>query len=170
MGLLNAGREVRTIRDLLSGAEQEARGGGDDVPGPEHLLLAAMELADGTASRALARFGVDPASLRAALERVHTDALAGIGMQAPGPVDDEAGEPSTGLATGVFRSTPQAQQVFHEAVTLSKSTVPSRLLGAHVVAAVCALEHGTAVRVLTALGLDRSQLRLAALNEASTAK
>jgi ATP-dependent Clp protease ATP-binding subunit ClpA len=170
MGLMNVGREVRTIKDLLSGAEQEARRGGDDVPGPEHLLLAAMKLADGTAARALGRFGVDTASLRAALEQVHTDALAGLGMQAPGPVDDEAGAPSSGLATGVFRSTPPAQQVFHNAVTLSKSTVPSRLLGAHVVAAVCALEHGTAARVLTALGLDRSQLRAAALNEAGTAR
>ncbi|MBK6300079.1 MAG: hypothetical protein IPF40_03180 [Actinomycetales bacterium] len=47
MGLFNAGRDVRTINALLTGAEREARRGGDALPGPEHLLLSALDLADG---------------------------------------------------------------------------------------------------------------------------
>jgi ATP-dependent Clp protease ATP-binding subunit ClpA len=170
MGLLNAGREMRTIKNLLSGAERESRRGGDDLPGAEHLLVAAVDLPDGTAARALGRFGIDADSLRAALEQVHADALAGAGVQAPGPVDAAADVASLAPASGVFRSTPQAQQVFRDAVALSKSSTPSRLLGAHVVAAVCALEHGTAARALSALGLDRSDLRAAALDEADAAR
>jgi ATP-dependent Clp protease ATP-binding subunit ClpA len=169
MGLLDAGREVRTIKALLTGAEREALRGGDGMPGPEHLLVSAVELADGTAARALGRFGVDAASLRAVFEQVHADALAGVGVRVPDPVDEADGERSSGPAPGIFRSTPQAQRVFQDAVALSKSTVPSRLLGAHVVAAVCGLEHGTAARVLAALGLDRGRLREAALKEARDA-
>lgn len=75
MGLFNAGRDVRTINALLTGAEREARRGGDALPGPEHLLLSALDLADGTAALALGRFGVDGAALHAALERVHAEAL-----------------------------------------------------------------------------------------------
>ena len=70
MGLFNAGRDVRTINALLTGAEHEARRGGDALPGPEPLLLSALNLADGTAALALGRFGVDGAALHAALERV----------------------------------------------------------------------------------------------------
>ena len=54
-----------------------------------------------------------------------------------------------------------------DAVALSKQASPSRLLGAHVVAAVCAVEHGTSARVLAALGIDRSELRTAALTQAA---
>lgn len=166
MGLLNAGHEMRTINALLAGAEREARRRGQDLPGPEHLLLSAVELSDGTAARALDRFGVDAASLRAAIDQVHTDALADMGIQAPRPPDDNARAGLSGPASGAFRSTPQARQVFRDAVTLSKSGARSRLLGAHVVAAVCALEQGTGVRALHALGVDRAQLREAALAEA----
>jgi ATP-dependent Clp protease ATP-binding subunit ClpA len=201
VGLLNAGKEIRTIKTVLLGAEREAHWSGDSIPGPEHLLISATELPDGTAARALERVGVDPAALRTAIEQVHVAALENIGIEEPnGKPDDEArasgdtpdrdtvpGDgtaladettPSGRVATaaGVFRSTPQAQQVFQEAVALSKSTRPSRLptrpsrlLGAHVVAAICALEQGTAARALSQLGVDRHQLRAAALDEAREA-
>lgn len=51
-------------------------------------------------------------------------------------------------------------------MALSKSVRPSRLTGAHVVAAVCALERGTAARALSILGVDRDSLRDAARAEA----
>lgn len=166
MSLMTAGREMRTINALLSAAEDEARRGGDAVPGPEHLLVAAMDLADGTAASALARFGVDTGALRTALEGVHAQALASVGL--PGP-DTAAGPGLSGPAAGLYRSTPQAEQVFQEAVALSKTSSPSRLLGAHVVAAVCALEHGTPALALAALGVDRGELRAAALTQANEA-
>jgi hypothetical protein len=43
---------------------------------------------------------------------------------------------------------------------------PSWLRGAHVVAAICDLEHGTAARALAALGVDRDRLREASHAEA----
>jgi hypothetical protein len=64
--------------------------------------------------------------------------------------------------TGALRSTPQAQQVFQQAVASSKATRPSLLKGAHVVAAVSDLERGTVARALEVLGVDRAALRAAA--------
>ncbi|PWW22821.1 ClpA/ClpB-like protein [Geodermatophilus normandii] len=155
MGIVTALRDLRTVRALLTGAETEARRGGERTPGPEHLLLAATALPDGTASAALARVGVDPDGLRAAVEAAHTAALASVGVGA------ESGEPALrGPATGPMRSTPQAQQVFRAAVAAARAAA-SPLRGAHVVAAVCDLERGTAVRALESLGVDRDRLRAA---------
>jgi hypothetical protein len=53
MGLVNAVRDMRTIKWLLTQAEAEARNGGEETPGPEHLVLAATTLPDGTAGNAL---------------------------------------------------------------------------------------------------------------------
>jgi len=159
MGLLDAVQDVRTVKRLLTGAEAEARSVGEQVPGPEHLLLAATELPDGTAARALAAVGVGPGQLRTAIEEAHQGALASLGIEVEPPTGAEPG--LRGPATGVLRSTPQAQRVFQEAVALSKSTT-SRLRGAHVVVAASRLDHGTTARALAALGLDRDQLREAA--------
>ena len=162
MGVLDAVRDVRTIKQLLTEAEAEARRDGEEVPGPEHLLLAATTLPDGTAARALARVGADGPGLRTAIEQVHTGALAGAGVGAERGLGATAELESP--AGGAFRSTPQAQRVFQQAVALSKAT-SGRLQGAHVVAAVCDLRHGTVARALTALGVDRERLREAALGE-----
>ncbi|MGY1604954.1 Clp protease N-terminal domain-containing protein [Geodermatophilus sp. SYSU D00815] len=166
MGLVDAVRDVRTIKHLLTRAEAEARAAGEELPGPEHLLLAAAALPDGTAVRALRQVGTDPERLRAAVEQAHRHALAAVGVDAAPPADADG---LRAPATGAFRSTPQAQQVFQEAVRLSKSARPARLRGAHVVAAVCDLERGTAARALTALGVDRAALRAAARAEAGLA-
>jgi ATP-dependent Clp protease ATP-binding subunit ClpA len=153
MGIVTAVRDLRTVRALLTGAEAQARSSGEATPGPEHLLLAATALPDGSAAAALARVGVDPGRLRDAVEAAHAAALASVGV-ATGPV-----EPALrGPATGPMRSTPQAQQVFRAAVAAAKAA-RSPLRGAHVVAAVCDLERGTAVRALETLGVDRHRLK-----------
>ncbi|WP_208723245.1 Clp protease N-terminal domain-containing protein [Corallococcus llansteffanensis] len=163
MGLLNAVRDLRTIQQLLTKAEAEALRAGEELPGPEHLLLSALELPDGSAVRAFERVGADSSALRKAIEAAHHNALAAAGLAE----DDDGVEAPVERrpAPGAFRSTPQAQQVFQQAVALSKSTRPSRLRSAHVVAAACALERGTAVRALTALGVDRARLKAAACAE-----
>jgi len=167
MGLWNAVHSMRTMKQLLQRAEVEARQHGDEVPGPEHLLLAALTLPDGTAGRALGRAGVDPASLRRAVEEVHAAALTSVGIHAE---DGVAAPVPRAPARGPFRSTAPAQRAFQSAVALSKSDgSDGRLLGAHVVAAVSELERGTAIRALAALGIDRTALRAAALAEASAA-
>jgi ATP-dependent Clp protease ATP-binding subunit ClpA len=164
MGLVNAVRDVCTIKRLLTRAEAEARSGGEQTPGPEHLLLAATALSDATAARALERVGVGPQLLRTAIEEAHASALAAVGIEVEHPSGGTAGLRSP--ASGIFRSTPQAQQVFQEAVALARSTQPSGLQGAHVIAAICDLEHGTTARAFSALAVDRDRLWEAACAEA----
>jgi len=160
MRLVNAIRDLRTIRELLTEAEAEARRGGEERPGPEHLLISAAALPDRTAARALARVGVSVDALRTAVQSAHADALGAVDSAEPTP--SAASTALRARATGALRSTPQAQQVFQQAVASSKATRPSLLKGAHVVAAVSDLERGTVARALEALGVNRAALRAAA--------
>jgi ATP-dependent Clp protease ATP-binding subunit ClpA len=164
VGLLNGVRDIRTIKRLFTQAEAEARNSGEETPGPEHLLLAATALPDGTAAQSLERVGIDPQRLRSAIEEVHASALAAVGIEVERTPNHATA--LHGSATGLFRSAPQAQRVFQEAVALSKTSKPRRLLGAHVVAATCDLQYGTVARALTALGVERDRLREAARAEA----
>lgn len=155
MGPTNIVRQMRALSALLRAAEDEALRGGDDRIGPEHLLLAALELPDGTAGRALARAGADPGGLRGALAQEHADALASVGITAP-PEPADVPDPSSGR--GRYRRTPAADRVIGEMARRGDSERPRRLVGAHVVAAVAELEHGTAARALVLLGVERAAL------------
>lgn len=146
--------EARTVSALLDGAERHANRAGELLPGTEHLLLAALDLADGTARRAFERAGVDPAALAAAIERQHVDALATVGVAAPGDLP-VVPAPTPG---GPFRATPAAQSAFRRAYELSATPKPRRLLGAHVVAAVAEGSEGTAARSIRALGIEPDRL------------
>jgi ATP-dependent Clp protease ATP-binding subunit ClpA len=165
MRLINAVRDVRTISLLLTQAEAEARRAGEERPCPEHLVLAAAALPDGTAVRALDRIGTDVQQLRHAIESAHEVALATVGIELEHR--DHVSPELRAPARGILRSTPQAQEVFRDAVALSKSTKPSLIRGAHVVAAACQLERGTFVRALAALGIDREALRVACAEAAT---
>ncbi len=156
--------EVATIKTLLKGAEDAARIGGDDLPGPEHLVLSAIDLPDGTARRAFVAVGADPDRFAAAIESAHRDALRAVGVTPPPPAP--AGRTrKPPRPTGLFRSTVAAQEVFHAAVLLAKRPDPGPLLGAHVVAAACGAEQGTVPRAFAALGVDRRALAAAARAE-----
>ncbi len=159
-------REIRTISRLLTGAEAEAHAAGETQPGAEHLLLSALALSEGSARRAFERLGVDPDGLRQAIAAQYAEALRAIGIE---PVrDDLLDVPAGGgavAASGRFRGTASEQAAFQAAVALAKAKKPSRLVGAHVVAAVAQMEHGTAARALRAMGIDRQALATAAQRE-----
>jgi ATP-dependent Clp protease ATP-binding subunit ClpA len=159
-------RDVKTIKKLLTGAEEEAHRAGDAMPGPEHLLLSAIALDDGSARRAFVRVGADPDELRDAIARQHADALRSVGIAPPDEAafDDAALD---GAPKGVFRSTAPARSAFQAASDTARSG-GGGLLGVHVVAAVADLEHGTAARSLAAMGIDRHALAAAARDEASS--
>lgn len=155
-------QEFRTIRRLLGGAERLAGEMGDALPGAEHLLLAALDLPDGTARRAFERIAVDPAGLAAAITAQHDDALRAAGVDVDSAAHLDVPAPS---GRGVFHATPSGQAVFQRAVEVSGTSKPRRLLGAHVVLAVAEMEHGSAARALRLMGVDRQQLAAAARAE-----
>ncbi|MGJ7442174.1 Clp protease N-terminal domain-containing protein [Aquipuribacter sp. MA13-6] len=164
MSLRTALRDVTTIRTLLTTAEDEARRGGDELPGAEHLVLAAAALPDGSAARALAAVGVDVGTLRGAIEAVHAEAL-GASPDSPGTDQVPLEVAVAGPASGVFRCTATARQVFQQASGVARAPGSGGLQGRHVVAAACDLTRGTFVRALDRLGVDRSRLRDAAATQ-----
>lgn len=157
MGIREAAADIGTINALLTGAERSARELGDEVPGAEHLILAALAI-DETATIALAEFGIDARAFRSAIVAVHHDALRAAGA------DAESGEASSidGSPRGAFRSSPTAQRIFRRAVEFSKQSRPARLRGGHVILAATELSTGTAARTIAALGIDRVALADAA--------
>ena len=157
--------EFQTIKQLLTEAERLAHASGEALPGPEHLLLSALALPDGTAAAAFRRVGADPDGLQGAIAAQHDAALRAVGIQgeASGPVVP-APEPR-----GVFNSSPSAQAAFRRAAELSKAQKPRRLRGAHVVLAVTEIERGTVARTLDRMGVNREELAAAAHAELAAA-
>lgn len=169
MRLTRAAQDLRTVKELLTTAEAAARRAGDALPGAEHLLVSALELPDGSARRSFARVGADPDKLVGAISATHAEALRGVGIVTGHGVEAPASSTEAPV-TGALRTNASAQQAFQIAVKMSKETKPARLLGAHVVAAVCQLEHGTAARALAVLGIDRAALGAAAAQELNAAR
>ena len=157
--------DMRTIKQLLTDAERIARELGEQEPGAEHLLLAAIGLPDGSGARAMKAVGIDAEEIRAALVAEQADALVAVGvpreraeaMAVPEPLGD-------GDQPLIYGAGPTAREVFRAAGDRARGA-KQRLAGAHVVAAVAEVEHGTVARVLDRLGVDRARLAVAASAE-----
>lgn len=130
--------DVTTIAALLTAAEREAAELGDEQPGAEHLLVAALDLDESTVA-----LGVTANDARAAIRAVHARALGA----------DLALTPSARPLAGAYRSTNSLQEVFQRTRVLSKGT---RLTGMHVVRAAAEREHGTVALVIDELGILRA--------------
>ena len=157
MSLRGRVRDIPKFKTLVEGAQAEARRAGESLTGPEHLLLAALDLPDDTARRAFERAGADAGALRGAIEAAHAHALGGIGIEAP-EIDGPAPPERSG-----FRATAPAWAAFRAVSDMARDD--DGLLGAHVVLVVAGVEHGTAPRALAALGVDRGELAAAARAE-----
>jgi ATP-dependent Clp protease ATP-binding subunit ClpA len=152
--------DMKTMKLLFTTAEDAARAAGAARPGAEHLLLATLELPDGSARRAFQRVGADPDAFQAALAAQHAQALHGIGVVA----DDsklDAYLPEPGPATGVYQTEVSAQQLFQQVVGEVKAR-RSHLTGAHIVLAAANSRHGTTIRTLRHMGIELDELARAA--------
>ena len=154
---------MRTIAALLTDAEEIAHRSGAERPAAEHLVLAALQLPDGTAARALERVGSSAGELGAALDAEEAEDLGRVGIHADR--DRISGElPPPIQPVGVYRSEPSAQELFQTAGDDARARGGS-LVGAHVLRAAAALDHGPTARALDRMGIDRTELRAAASAE-----
>ncbi|MFG1782409.1 Clp protease N-terminal domain-containing protein [Rhodococcus oryzae] len=154
MRITRALRDMRTMKQLFTETEAEADRLGDQNPGAEHLLLAALSLPDGSAQRIFDGEGVSRDALRDAIARVHEEALTAAGLSEAGRSGAQALERPR---TGPLRLAEPAQAAFRSATAHAKSE-RRPISGADVVAGVAELEHGTAARTLELLGISRSRL------------
>ncbi|MBB3220299.1 Clp protease N-terminal domain-containing protein [Pseudoduganella umbonata] len=156
--------DMRTIKVLCEGAERHANAMGEPEPGPEHFLLAALDLPDGLARRALLRAGADPSRLGAGITAAHGAALAATGAD-PGLLADDAAVPP---GTGPYRAKGSMQAVMRSLADWPRAP-GEPLTGAHVAAVVAASPRGTAARALKAIGTDAAALAAAARAEIESA-
>lgn len=157
---------MKTIGALLTQAEEIARSGGAERPSAEHLVIAALQLPDGTAARALERLGSSATAFSAALAAQEADDLERIGVHADiDRIDSERPPPSE--PGGVYRTEPSAQQLFQAAGDDARRG-GGALVGAHVLRAAAGLEHGPTARALRRMGINRTELQAAASAEIQT--
>ncbi|QBE64130.1 Clp protease N-terminal domain-containing protein [Pseudoduganella lutea] len=156
--------DMRTIKALCEGAERHANTMGETEPGPEHFLLAALDLPDGLARRAFATAGADPSRLRAGITSAHGAALAAVGAD-PGLV---AGEAPVSPKKGVYGSKGSMEAVMRALADWPREAGEA-LTGAHVAAVVASGPQGTAARALKAIGTDAAVLAAAARAEIASA-
>ncbi|GGY98327.1 Clp protease N-terminal domain-containing protein [Pseudoduganella plicata] len=150
--------DMRTIRTLCEGAEKHALAGGEREPGPEHFMLAALDLRDGLARKVFECLGVDPAGVHAAIAAQHGAALAGVGADAALLEDDAP----LSRASGPYQAKGSMQAVMQQLAAWPRASAAEPLTGAHVLAVVAAGRSGTAVRTLRILGLEGAQVVAAA--------
>lgn len=157
-GIKQRGRDMKTLADMLSRAEQMARARGVAKPGAEHMLLAALESTDGSARRAFLRFNLDSEGLDKAIEQQHLEALAAVGVLAGNL--DVAAEPIAGAAPKLYSAQVSAQATVQELHRWLKGR-SEPLQSAHVAQVVVAMEQGIAARALRATKVDREALQKA---------
>lgn len=157
---------IRLMNSLFLAAEEEAHRVGEPRPGAEHLVLAAMDMPDGSALRALARVGADPDAFRTALESLYdadlraagitvADSLAGVGT------DEPSGNrrPFT-----TAPPTPAAQKLFKTAAKLARKD-KTDLYGAYILLVAARTGNGTTARTFRSMGLDLRLVESAARAE-----
>lgn len=155
MGIANAIGDVRFMNEFFLAADRIAAELGEELPGVEHFVLAALGHSDDSARRALAGCGGDAVALRAALNDVHSAALGSLGL-ANLPAATE------GSVHRIHRSTGAAQELYARAVELSKDSRPAKLRSAHLLLAAAERQLGTFAQALAAMGIDRQDLVAAA--------
>jgi hypothetical protein len=156
--------DMRTIKALSEGAERHANAMGEPEPGPEHFLLAALDLPDGLARRAFARAGADPSRLRDGIAAAHGAALAAAGAD-PALLADDA---PVRQGTGVYRAKGSMEAVMRTLAEWPRAAGEA-LTGAHVAAVVASSPQGTAARALKVIGTDAAALAAAARAEIDAA-
>lgn len=139
---------VGFMKRLFAVAEHRADRDGEPAPGPEHLLLAAVDLDDGVARGVLGEAGVAAEDLADAVARAR-------GSRGTEDADE------TIRHAGVFIMTEPAQEAFQAASRYSRSDKVT-LNSGYVLAGIATLERGAAVSALRSLGVDRSALHAAA--------
>lgn len=159
-------RDMKTVSQLISGADKQANILGEEDPAAEHFVLSAFNLPDGTAKRVFDRIGADPDNFIGAIKQQYSDALSSVGIShdviedAPEPIEDSK----------LFHGSQPSGQAVMKSLYASKQDDKDRpLLGAHVVAVAADMEFGTVARALKAMGVDRSQLAKAAKDELDSA-
>jgi len=155
-------KDMKTLKLLISGADDHANKLGQEEPGAEHFVLSALNLPDGTAKRAFAKIGENPDTFLDAIKKQQSDALSSIGVSDDSlQKDPEPIEQSRIL----HNSKPSGNMIVKRLYELKKKDKDKPILGAHVLLVATSLEYGTVPRALRAMGVEIVNLAAAATAE-----
>ena len=143
--------DIRTMERLFTTAETEAAQAGEPHPGAEYLVLAALQLPEGSARRTFERLGTDPDGFRTAL----------LG-QDHGAEDPPVTDPATPHRP--VRYGASGRDLFQEVVGLVRSE-KSQIYGAYIVLVAAQLDYGATPTALKKMNVDRHELAIAARAE-----
>lgn len=159
--------DIQIMGRLFPAADAAALADGGTATGAEYLVIAALDLADGSARRAFERAGADPDEFAGAVRAQHSEALRSVGMQ---PLNDELlddHQPELTEPTGLIKAAPSATKLFGKVVKLVHKE-RSQLYGVYIVLVTAKAEHRTTVRALRHMGVDPDDLAQAARAELDT--
>jgi len=138
---------------VLTSAAQEARRRGDRRLGTDHLLLGLLHTADSSVTRAL---GVDLETARAASDSLDRAALEAVGVN----IAHLGDPPPSAFARRLLPLTSGARAVLKSAVDQTRHAKAPRIETRDFLLALLDRESpDPAAELLSALGVDRSQVR-----------
>lgn len=160
--------DMKTVAALCRDAEAYALAEGQEQPGSEHFLLAALDLPDGSARQVFTRVGADPNELKSAVKKQYVQALAHVGISESDVA--EALHDSAPLQRRPLPPPARASSIELLKRLANKDGLPKNvaLSGALVVAAIAKEQHSVAARALRTMQIDPTRLAEAALAELST--
>lgn len=152
--------DMKTISKLCLGAERHANQQGEEKPGAEHFMLAALDLPDGSARNVFSRLNIDPQTMAEAIKQQHVDALNRLGIE---PEVVEAAYdtvPEVTPKVALYDTTASGQALMQKLYQRNKKSKEA-LIGAHVLDVVAAMDYGIAPRVLQVMGVETKALKQA---------
>jgi len=147
-------RFAREARRCVEAAVEEARLMGHDSIGDEDLLLGILSTGEGIAAEALTSLGVTLRGAREESERMASDALASVGISFE-DIRAQAGDAFEMRIPDNRRIpfSPRAKKVLERALE-EGVRLRDRYLGPeHILLGILRTEDGTAVRMLTRMGI-----------------
>ncbi len=157
---MNVWSDVKTVGALAHGAEEWASRLGEERPGEEHFLLAAMDLKDGAARRVFAEFGVATDSIARAIDQQHADALKSVGISE----ETNVAMPISGSTCPprpIYSAQPNVGQFMRELQAVRTSSQSMPLTSLHVLQVLVRRQRGTVFRTLRRLGIGGKELQVA---------
>lgn len=150
-------RDMRTLSSAISASLERAQRAGDEYAGAHHLILAALDMDDGSATRVLAEHGASKESFLAAVSAQEAEALRSLGLpDGLAGSGDVAVEPGTGQFGKSDATYEQAMKNVHEIHNRDGDLRP--LVSAYVLAGAAMVDRGVAARALKAMDIDVERL------------
>lgn len=150
-------QDMRTIARLCTAAENIAGA----EPGSEHLVLASLDLPDGSSREAFAHLGLSREAFADAIQAQFADALGTVGITLPAgeaPAETTNAKPRSRL----YRAAPSGQALIERLVHSPRREAHQPLAGADILLAASQEQFSVAARAFARLGIGREQLAAAA--------